>query len=225
MKNGKVGAVIVAAGKSQRMGGMDKLFTDIGGSPLLGRVIDCFQHCGAIDEIVVVLGKENLENGRKLANERGWSKVSQLCLGGARRQDSVREGLKRLTDCQWVAIHDGARPFIDVSLIEKGLEEAAKNGAAVAAVPVKDTIKAASADGFVLNTPQREGLWFAQTPQIFRFDLIKRAHDEITEDVSDDAMMVEKIGHKVKLFMGSYNNIKVTTPEDLALADIIAGCK
>ncbi len=225
MKNGKVGAVIVAAGKSQRMGGMDKLFTDIGGSPLLGRVIDCFQHCGAIDEIVVVLGKENLENGRELANERGWSKVSQLCLGGARRQDSVREGLKRLTDCQWVAIHDGARPFIDVSLIEKGLEEAAKNGAAVAAVPVKDTIKAASADGFVLNTPQREGLWFAQTPQIFRFDLIKRAHDEITEDVSDDAMMVEKIGHKVKLFMGSYNNIKVTTPEDLALADIIAGCK
>ncbi len=225
MKNGKVGAVIVAAGKSQRMGGMDKLFTDIGGSPLLGRVIDCFQHCGAIDEIVVVLGKENLENGRKLANERGWSKVSQLCLGGARRQDSVREGLKRLTDCQWVAIHDGARPFIDVSLIEKGLEEAAKNGAAVAAVPVKDTIKAASADGFVLNTPQREGLWFAQTPQIFRFDLIKRAHDEITEDVSDDAMMVEKIGHKVKLFMGSYNNIKVTTPEDLALADIIAECK
>ncbi len=168
-----------------------------------------------------MLGEGYLVRGQNLAGEHRWSKVSQCCLGGTRRQDSVKEGLRRLTDCRWVVIHDGARPLLDTNLIEKGLAEARENGAAIAAVPVKDTIKTASPDGFVQDTPQRDGLWAVQTPQVFRFDLISRAHEEIPEDVSDDAMMVEKLGHKVKLFMGSYENIKITTPEDLALAAII----
>ncbi|MFO8101266.1 MAG: 2-C-methyl-D-erythritol 4-phosphate cytidylyltransferase [Dehalococcoidia bacterium] len=223
--DGKVGVIIVAAGKSRRMGGRDKLFAPVGGVPLLARVLDCFQECRAVDEIVVVLGDDNLEQGRKLVAEHGWSKVSRLCLGGIRRQDSARKGIEELSDCRWVVIHDGARPMVDADLIEKGLAEAALTGAAVAGVPVKDTIKTASAEGFVQGTPQREGLWVAQTPQVFRFDLIKRAHEEISENVSDDAMMVEKLGGKVKLYMGSYKNIKITTPEDLALAEIIVGYK
>ena len=223
MQHGKVGAVIVGGGKGERMGGVDKLFADIAGQPLLGRLIDFFQECNLVDEIVVVLGKENLDWGRKLKDKYAWSKVSQLCLGGARRQDSVRKGLKKLTDCQWVVIHDGARPLLDIDLIEKGLFQAVETGAAVAAVPVKDTIKIVSPEGFVQETPQRDRLWSVQTPQVFRFDLIKRAHEEISEDVSDDAMMVEKLGYKVKLYMGSYNNIKITTPEDLALAEVMLG--
>ncbi len=225
MKDGKVGAVIVAAGKSERMGGVDKLMANVGGRPLLGRVVDLFQECELVDEIVVVLGEGTLEQGRALASEFGWSKVSQICLGGSRRQDSVKEGLKRLVDCQWAVIHDGARPLLDMALIEKGLIEAKEVGAAVTAVPVKDTIKLVSSDGFVQDTPRRENLWLVQTPQIFRFDLIWQAHEEISEDVSDDATMVEKLGHKVKLYMGSYENIKITTPDDLALAEIILGNK
>jgi len=220
-KEGKVGAVIVAAGKSERMGGIDKLFAQINGKPLLARVVDTFQECNVVDEIVIVLGKENLERGQKMADEQGWSKVTSLCLGGARRQDSVREGLNMLRDCYWVMIHDGARPLITIDTIEKGLTEAQENGAAVAAVPVKDTIKAASPGGFVHTTPLRDTLWAIQTPQVFRFDLIHQAHDEIHEDVTDDATMMEKLGHDVKLYMASYENIKITTPEDMAFAEII----
>lgn len=220
-KEGKVGAVIVAAGKSERMGGIDKLFAQINGKPLLARVVDTFQECNVVDEIVIVLGKENLERGQKMADEQGWSKVTSLCLGGARRQDSVREGLNMLKDCHWVMIHDGARPLITVDIIEKGLTEAQDNGAAVAAVPVKDTIKTVSPGGFVHTTPLRDTLWAIQTPQVFRFDLIHQAHDEIHEDVTDDATMVEKLGHDVKLYMASYENIKITTPEDMAFAEII----
>lgn len=221
MSKEKVGAVIVAAGNSQRMKGVDKLFTQLNGKPLLARVMDTFQECKAIDEIVIVLGQTNMERGQRLANEHGWSKVTSICLGGSRRQDSVREGLKMLTDCHWVLIHDGARPLITTHLIEKGLDEARKHNTAIAAVPVKDTIKIASPDGFVHTTPLRDTLWAIQTPQVFRFDLISNAHDEITEDVTDDASMVEKLGHYVKLYMASYENIKITTPEDLAIAESI----
>ncbi len=220
-KEGKVGAVIVAAGKSERMGEVDKLFAQINGKPLLARVVDTFQECNVVDEIVIVLGKENLERGQKMADEQGWSKVTSLCLGGARRQDSVREGLNMLKDCYWVMIHDGARPLITVDIIEKGLTGAQENGAVVAAVPVKDTMKTVSPGGFVHTTPLRDTLWAIQTPQAFRFSLIQQAHDEIHEDVTDDATMVEKLGHDVKLYMASYENIKITTPEDLALAEII----
>ena len=221
MKEKRVGAIIVAAGESKRMSGVDKVFAELGGKPLLARVLDAVQECDAVDKIVIVLGRENLKRGRELIKGRRWAKVVTVCQGGKRRQDSVKEGLKQLTDCQWVVIHDGARPLFSCEMIERGLAEAQETGAAVAAVPVKDTIKIATPDGFVRDTPQRGTLWAAQTPQVFRFDLISQAHERITEDVSDDATMIERLGYKVKIYMGSYENIKVTTPEDLALAEII----
>ncbi|MBT9163276.1 MAG: 2-C-methyl-D-erythritol 4-phosphate cytidylyltransferase [Chloroflexi bacterium] len=218
---GRVGAVIVAAGRSQRMGGVDKVFALLGGRAVLARVLDTFQECSVIDEIVLVLGEENLERGREMASSRCWPKVTSICHGGRRRQDSVKEGLKRLRDCQWAVIHDGARPLVAPDLIERGLAEARESGAAVAAVPVKDTIKRVSRDGVVCQTPERDTLWTIQTPQVFLFDLIFQAHEEITEDVSDDATMVERLGRGVRIYRGSYENIKVTTPEDLALAEVI----
>ena len=221
MTEGKVGAIIVAAGESRRMGGVDKVFADLGRRPVLARVLDVFQEYSAVNQIVVVLAYNNLERGQTLMANHHWTKITAICPGGERRQDSVREGLSRLSDCQWVVIHDGARPLLTVDLIEQGLIHARESGAAVAAMPVKDTIKTVSADSYVEETPDRNNLWAVQTPQVFHFDLIFRAHEQVTQDVSDDAMMVEKLGHKVRIYPGSYRNIKVTTPEDLAIADIM----
>ena len=217
----KVGAVIVAAGKGQRMGGVDKVFALLGGKPVLARVIDAFQRCNSIDQIVVVLSQQNLNEGQKLVAEQGWSKVSDVCLGGDRRQDSVAVGLSRLSDCVWVVIHDGARPLVTVGLIEQGLEVAQETGAAVAAVPVTDTIKLTGGDRIVHQTPPRQNLWAVQTPQVFSAKTITEAYSRANGDVTDDATLVEQLGYKVKLYMGSYDNIKVTTPDDLALAEIL----
>lgn len=221
MRGGKVGAVVVSAGQSQRMKGMDKTFAGLGGRPLLTWSLDALQKCEAIDEVTLVLHRDSLERGQKLLAQHKWSKITALCQGGDRRQDSVWEGLKRLTGCVWVVIHDGARPLVTPDIIEKGLEQAKQTGAAVAAVPVKDTVKLASPGNFIEYTPQRDKLWSVQTPQVFSFGLISQAHQRIHEDVSDDSMMVESLGHRVKLYMGSYENIKITTPEDLALAESI----
>ncbi|MFC1934283.1 2-C-methyl-D-erythritol 4-phosphate cytidylyltransferase [Chloroflexota bacterium] len=216
----RVGAVIAAGGSSQRMGEVDKLFAPLGGKPVLAWVVDVFQGCGSIDEIVLVLSEQNLEQGRRLVVERSWSKVTDVCPGGERRQDSVGNGLSQLNDCSWAVIHDGARPLVTVDLIDRGLEAAAETGAAIAAVPVTDTIKVAGDDWFVQGTPPRHNLWTVQTPQVFRFDIIAEAYRQAKYDVTDDARLVEQLGYKVKLYMGSYDNIKVTTPEDLALAEI-----
>jgi 2-C-methyl-D-erythritol 4-phosphate cytidylyltransferase len=218
---GKVGAIIVAAGSSRRMGNIDKIFAEVGGTPILARSVDVFNRCSFVHEIAIVLSEFNIDRGRRLLEERGWSKVVAVCLGGERRQDSVREGLKRLAGCQWVVIHDGARPFVSADLIERGLAEAQESGAAVCAVPVTDTIKVVGIDNHILETPARESLWMVQTPQVFRFDIIERAHRQAEEEVTDDATLVERLGCKVKVYMGSYDNMKVTTPQDLALAEML----
>lgn len=215
----KVGAVIVAAGSSQRMGGINKVMAPLGGKPVLARVIDTFQKCRSIDQIVVVLSKQNLKTGEQLVAEQGWSKVTDVCLGGRRRQDSVVAGLSRLNHCHWVVIHDGARPLLTEDLICQGLTEARETGAAVAAVPVTDTIKMAGDDRLVQQTPPRHKLWAVQTPQVFRFDIIAEAYRQAKQDVTDDATPVEQLGYRVKLYMGSYGNIKITTPHDLVLAE------
>ena len=217
----QTGVVIVGAGSSQRMG-VDKVFTPLAGKPLLAWSVDVCQNCELVSQIVIVLRENNLDLGRKLAAERGWSKVVEMCLGGKRRQDSVRQGLSKLKGCDWVVIHDGVRPFLTLDLIRDGLEAAKIAGAAVAAVPVKDTIKLGGDDLMVKGTLNRQELWVVQTPQVFRFDIIIKAHEQITGDVTDDASMVEQLGYKVKLYRGSYGNIKITTPEDLALAEVIA---
>lgn len=218
---GKVGAVIVAAGTSSRMGGIDKVFAHLVGEPILAKVVNVFNSCCLVDEIVIVLAKRNLDQGRRLVKEHNWRKVVAVCSGGPRRQDSVKEGLRRLVDCEWVVIHDGARPCVSVDLIERGLKAAQESGAAIAGVPVKDTIKIVSRRGFIQQTPARQSLWAAQTPQVFRYDLIAEAYRRVDEEVTDDAALVEKLGHRVEVYMGSYQNIKVTTPEDLAVAEVL----
>jgi len=218
---GKVGVVIVAAGTSQRMAGINKLFASLRGKPLLAWSVDTCQRYSLVQQMVLVLNDKDLARGQKLKNERGWSKVI-LCPGGARRQDSVREGLRQIRDCDLVMIHDGARPFLTPDLIEDGLKIVGKTGAAVAAVPVKDTIKLANNARLIKETLQRDRLWAAQTPQIFSFDMITRAYENLAAEATDDAAAVERLGHKVQLYIGDYKNIKVTTAEDLALARIIA---
>ncbi len=221
MTNQKVGVIIVAAGKGERMGGVDKVFAPLAGKPVLAWVVAAFQQCNLISQIVIVLGESNLEQGKKLVVENKWSKVTDVCPGGERRQDSVLAGLSRLKDCHWVVIHDGARPMVTEDLIEKGLEEAEESGAAVVAVPVTDTIKVAGDDCFAQGTPPRRNLWLVQTPQVFRFDIIARAYRKVEDEVTDDATLVERLGYRVKLYMGSYDNIKITTKNDLALAEIL----
>jgi len=216
----KVGVVIAAGGSSQRMGD-DKLFAMLGDKPILVRATQPFQKCQLVNQIVVVVGGERKERCRRLVTGKEWSKVTDVCLGGERRQDSVAAGLKRLSKCDWVVIHDGARPLVTVDLIERGLEAAKETGAAVAAVPVKDTIKVTGDDRIVHQTPPRQNLWAVQTPQVFRTDIITEAYSRANSDVTDDASLVEQLGYKVKLYMGSYDNIKVTTPDDLALAKIL----
>ncbi len=217
----KVGAVIAAAGSSQRMGGLEKMPAQIGGRPVLARVIDVFHRCQTIGQIVVVVAEKNIEWCHQMATEENWSKVTDICPGGERRRDSVAAGLSRLKDCHWAVIHDGARPLLTEDLIQQGLTEAKKTGAAVAAIPVADTIKLAGDDRLVRQTLPRPNLWAVQTPQVFRFDIINEAHHQIKGDVTDDASLVEQLGYKVKLYMGSYDNIKITTPEDMAIAEVL----
>jgi 2-C-methyl-D-erythritol 4-phosphate cytidylyltransferase len=194
----------------------------LAGKPLLAWSVDVCQGCELVDQIAIVLHETKLDSGRRLVDERGWSKVVEVCPGGDRRQDSVRQGLSKLKGCDWAIIHDGARPFLTLELIRDGLEAARSTGSAVAAVPVTDTVKRGDSDLMVRETLNRQELWAAQTPQVFRFDIITEAHEQIKDDVTDGASMVEQLGYKVKLYMGSYDNIKITTPEDLALAEVIA---
>ena len=219
-----VGCIIVAAGRSQRMDGHDKIFAPLAGKPLIAHSIDVFQESSAIREIVLALNRDNLEQGHKLLKEFHWSKVTQLYIGGARRQDSVARGLSYLPDCQWVIVHDGSRPCITRELITKGLVCARITGAAIAAVPVTDTIKIVDKKNNIRDTPDRSKLWAAQTPQIFRRDMIVTAHEWAATnhyEATDDASLVEKLGYQVKIYPGSHNNIKITTARDLALAEII----
>ena len=203
------------------MDGVNKIFAAVAGKPVLWQVLQIFQGCGVVDQAVVVLNEASVERGLRLVEEGKFSKVVAVCAGGQRRQDSVAEGLKRLDGCSWVVIHDGARPCLTVDLVEQGLREARLTGAAIAAVPLKETVKVVDSEGVIASTPRRESLWAAQTPQVFRFDLITEAHRMVDGEVTDDASLVEALGHKVKVYMGSYDNIKVTTPEDLALAETI----
>jgi len=223
MKITKVAAIIVAAGDSQRMGGIDKMFAPLGGRPVLARVIDTFQNCRRIDQIILVMNSKKIEQCRRMvaAEAETWNKLRDICLGGKQRQDSVVEGLKRLKEGEWVVIHDGARPLVTADLIERGLEAAKETGAAVAAVPVTDTIKFVRDDEIVRQTLPRQNLRAVQTPQVFRIDVIKNTYKYTTGDVTDDAALVEKAGYKVKLYMGSYDNIKITKPDDLAVAEAL----
>ena len=217
----RAGAVIVAAGQSRRMESVDKLFMPLVGTPLLAHTMAAFEAAPSVQSVVLVLSPSNLERGKELVREHGFAKVHHVCLGGERRQDSVRNGLEHLSSYPWVIIHDGARPCVEPQLIERGLEEAVRWGSAVAAVPVKDTVKLVSGEGEVRQTLDRRGLWAVQTPQVFSWEVLHQAHLKRDVSVTDDATLVELLGHPVHVYFGSYANLKVTTREDAMMAETV----
>lgn len=216
--DGTAGAIILAAGESRRMG-RDKTLLPLAGRPLLRHTLDAFQACEAIDQIVVVLASSNAHAVLPLLAH--YSKVARTCMGGVRRQDSVRAGLYTLAPREFVVVHDGARPLVTPTLISAGIEAAQQTGAAAAAMPVVDTLKQTDGQSIVERTVARDRLWAVQTPQVFRYNLLLRAHNAALEDVTDDCALVESIGGMVKLYPGLRANLKVTTPEDIAIADAL----
>ena len=216
-----VGALVLAAGSSQRMQGIDKTFAHILGKPLILHTLSVFLNCPDIRRVVLVLPESNIEKARALLEGLNNSEKLTLCPGGERRQDSATRGLDALGPCDWVAVHDGARPCISPDILRSALSDAQLHGSAVVAVPVTDTLKRADSDAFISATVPREGLWAVQTPQVFPFAVLERAYWEVSDNVTDDASMVERLGVKIKLTPGSPTNLKVTNPEDLKLAEMI----
>lgn len=223
----KVGAVIPAAGEGMRMGTAGpKQFLELDGRPIVARTIEQFELCPEVDFIVLVVGESRLEEMRRIVSEYRYSKVCRVVAGGARRQDSVRNGLLSLKDsgADIVLVHDAVRPFIDGDIIRSVLSALSGADGAMAAIPVKETIKIAGPDGFVRSTPPREQLWIAQTPQAFRYAELCNAFDRAAADAfsgSDEAVLLERLGKRVAIVPGSYDNIKITTPEDFELAKLI----
>lgn len=227
MKKEKCTAIVVAAGQGKRMGGqVQKQFLEIGGKPILYYCLDCFQKSVVIDEIILVTAQDKIEFCKKrIVEPYKIDKVTKIVPGGKERKDSVMEGLKSCQDTEYVFIHDGARPFITQKILERAMEAVREHKACVVGMPVKDTIKLLDGDGFVRDTPNRRQTWLVQTPQCFAYALICRAYKELGEEranmVTDDAMAVEISGlAQVKMVMGDYTNIKITTPEDLKTAEV-----
>ncbi len=202
------------------MPGVDKIFAPLAGHPLIWHALDALVRCASVGHVALVLSPANLDQATELVHAQGWTEVT-VVPGGKRRQDSVGAGLAALPATRWTIVHDGARPLVAVSTFEAGLNEARLTGAAIAAVPVKDTIKVIDDDSTVASTPDRSTLWVVHTPQVFATELLVRAHGRIAHDVTDDASMVELVGGSVRVFMDSYANIKVTTPEDLVIAEAL----
>lgn len=222
----KAAVVIVAAGASRRMLGRDKLWTPLAGRITLARTLDVFQESPLVENIVIVTSNERLSDTTFLCEKEQWHKVIAVVPGGLRRQDSVAIGLDTLAEkapsSQWVMIHDAARPFVTPTMLAEGLLSAQTHQASAAAVPVKDTIKQVH-DNVIHATLDRSQLWLIQTPQVFSFPLIHHVHHEcdIRENFTDDAALLERLGHPVAIFKGSYANIKITTQEDLLIAEAL----
>ena len=220
-----VSAVVVAAGKGRRMkSDIDKQFIELKGRSIVERTVEKFEKCSVIDEIVLVTGAEHVDELDEMKTKCGWQKVSKVICGGKERQHSVYNGLCALrNDTDIVLIHDGVRPFIKNEEIELMAEMASEKKACVLAARVKDTIKVCDENGKVISTPDRSTLWAMQTPQAFEYSLIKEAYEKLEEGdmVTDDASVAEKAGIDVFIVEGGYDNIKITTPEDLYIAEAI----
>lgn len=212
------GAIIVAAGRSERMGGIDKLFASLRGRPLLAYSVDVLASSPRIESLVVVASSQNLDAVAALTG--GRDKV-RVVAGGDRRRDSVRAGIDALPEADYILVHDGARPLVEEAQVEAALDGAMEVGASLCAIPVTDTVKRATPEGLVHGTVSRENLWLAQTPQAFERELLLRAHASFDIDATDDAALVELLLAPVKLVAGSQRNIKVTTPSDLVLAEAL----
>lgn len=226
MEKQKYAAIVLAAGSGKRMNSkVHKQYLIIQDRPVLYYSLKAFED-SAVDEIVLVVGKGEEEFCRKeIVDKYGISKVKAIVEGGKERYHSVFEGLKQTSDADYVLIHDGARPFVNQDIIRRCMQEVQKYQACVVGMPVKDTIKIADEEGYAKQTPDRKNVWMIQTPQTFSYALIYEAYGEMlkTEDtaITDDAMVLERTkGKKSKLIEGSYRNIKITTPEDLLIANV-----
>lgn len=218
----RCGAVIVAAGSASRMGGIDKVMAPLGGEPMIVKTVRAFQSCEAIAEIIIVTRQDLVAPIQELCRE--MDKVRAVVIGGASRQESVWLGLNAFSGkIQMAAVHDGARPLISWELIDRTVRAANSYGAAAPAIPVKDTIKV-EGSGLVESTPDRSRLRAVQTPQVFDFDLLRGALQKAREDgakVTDDCSAVERLGMKIRLVEGEERNLKVTTPLDLKIAELL----
>ena len=219
-------AIVLAGGSGKRMGSeVHKQYLLMGGKPVLYYSLKAFQESDYIDEIILVAGAGEEEYCRKeIIDKYGLFKVKKIVSGGAERYDSVWNGLQETKADGFVFIHDGARPFVDEEIIRRGYECVSADRACVAGMPAKDTVKIADENGFVADTPERSKVWIIQTPQVFETALVKEAYRLLMEKghsaVTDDAMVVEQMLHfPIRLFYGSYENIKITTPEDLGTAE------
>ena len=220
-------AIVVAAGAGLRFKNrVGKQFIDLLGRPLLSYCIENLDLCGSVDSITLVTNEEAIDTCRRDVVEKfGFNKVENIIAGGESRQDSVYLGLSSLDkSTEKVIIHDGARPNVSIEKVEEVIEAATAENGAILAVPVTDTIKLAGKMDVIANTLERDGLWSAQTPQVFEYHVLMEAHAlAISEDYhgTDDSSLVERVGHPVKLVFGDYENLKVTTPGDLDIISAI----
>lgn len=220
-----ISAIILAGGKGKRMGSaISKQFIDIKGKPIIYYTLKKFSENKKIDNIIVVLAEDEVKYFKENILKKYELRINKIVIGGKERQDSVYNALKSLKNSSTdiVLIHDGARPFISERIINEGIKFAEIYGAAAPGVMPKDTIKVKNEKNFSIDTPNRANLVSIQTPQVFKFDEILECHEKIRyngEMVTDDTMVVEKYGYSVYLYDGEYTNIKVTTPEDLILAE------
>lgn len=226
MKKEKVTAIVLAAGQGTRMGGKTaKQYLLLDGRPVLYYALLAFEK-SMVDEIILVAGEKDLPFCRtEIVEKYGFSKVTRIVAGGKERYHSVYQGLKAAGGADYVLIHDGARPFVSDDIISRTIEAVKKEKACVVAMPVKDTIKIANEDHYAIETPNRSKVCMIQTPQAFSYDLILHAYEKVLASgdavITDDAMVLEKAENiPVKLVQGSYTNIKITTPEDMKIAEI-----
>ena len=218
-----ISAIILAGGKGKRMGAnVSKQYIQINGKPILYYTLKRFSDCKDINRIILVLPKDEIDYCKEEVLDKYSLKVDLIVEGGKERQDSVNNALEQIIDDEIVLIHDGARPFVSQRIIDEGIKYARFYGASAPGVMPKDTIKIKSDENFSLSTPDRNTLVAIQTPQVFKLNIIKDCHRKVKEEklkVTDDTMVVELYGNKVYLYEGDYTNIKVTTPEDLILAE------
>ena len=227
-------AIVLSAGQGKRMGtSIQKQYIELCGKPIICYCLEAFEKSEIIDDVIMVAGAGQEDYvTEEIVNKYHFGKVRAVVSGGKERYDSVWNGLKAVRDGMageeakegYVYIHDGARPFVDEEIIKRAYTCVEENHACVAGMPVKDTIKVVDEKNYVKGTPERKTLWLVQTPQVFNIQLIKEAYQKLInekiENATDDAMVVEQMmGHTVKLYPGAYENIKITTPEDLLVAE------
>ena len=220
----KTSVVIVCAGNSTRMGGVNKILLPLGDRKVIGVTMQAFQSCESVYEIIIVAREDDIPAIQAEAEAAGITKLAACTTGGATRQESVINGIRKISkETEFVAVHVGARPLVKPEHIERAIKDASVFGGATLGVPVKDTIKTVDG-GLIIDTPPRSSLYITQTPQIFKRDLYFEGIDFALEhglDFTDDCQLVEAIGGKVAMTVGDYTNIKITTPEDIDIAEVL----